>query len=189
MEARPGRLGKRSPRTGTGTPGVWSGVAQPIVIGCPGGGGGGSPLGGFVSWDGRGRKPENVFKKKKAARKSQRQFTGGRSLEYCHIGARKAKGCLEGGMEGCVYFLFGTRFRPEWNPEILGGLVELGGGKLGEVGGDVGGERGWCLGGGRRRRGKLEEREKFLSSLSVVSQCSLGLFCRFPLINCAWAGL
>ena len=88
-----------------------------------------------------------------------------------------------------VYFLFGTRFRSEWNPEILGGLVELGGGKLGEVGGDVGGERGWCLGGGRRRRGKLEEREKFLSSLSVVSQCSLGLFCRFPLINCAWAGL
>ena len=42
--------------------------------------------------------------------------------------------------------------------------MELGGGKLGgEVGGDVGGERGWCLGGGRRR-GKLEEREKFLSS-------------------------
>lgn len=66
--------------------------------------------------------------------------------------------------------------------------MELGGGKLGgEVGGDVGGER--EVGGGRRRKGKLEEREKFLSSLSVVSQCSLGLFCRFPLINCAWARL
>ena len=52
--------------------------------------------------------------------------------------------------------------------------MELGGGKLGgEVGGDVGGER--EVGGGRRRKGKLEEREKFLSSpLSLY--CSLSMF-------------
>ena len=104
---------------------------------------------------------ENVFKKKKAARKSQRQFTGG-VLNIAILGLEGPARRLPRRGAGRLRVL-PTRFRPEWNPEILGGLVELGGGKLGgEVGGDVGGER--EVGGGRRRKGKLEEREKFLSS-------------------------
>jgi len=48
--------------------------------------------------------------------------------------------------------------------KVLGGLVELGGGKLGgEVGGDVGGEEVGALV-EEEGKGKLEEREKFLSS-------------------------